>query len=231
MLAGRTLLEAHAAAHEEWECALAVGAIALPEAALRTPFGRFRKALETSATPPSRGPVARPNFATAANMSIERQRFLELGGFDASTSARDQDPPSPLAAGGAIVTCPGRAARRLGNEPACILSPRHGAPVGSVRRRYPDWPENRERWAVNGPPAWREDPPRRLLGKMGKRLLGLPPLLAVMLALIDLLEARAPSSRLLVLLYRLALGIHLQRGFRRGWAAIEWAQGRVEEAP
>ena len=85
--------------------------------------------------------------------------------------------------------------------------------------RYPAWPENQERRAVNGPISWRRDPPGRILKKAGKQLLGVPPVLEGLLRFVDRLEERSPSSRMLARLYHLALGVHLQRGFRRGWAA------------
>jgi hypothetical protein len=84
--------------------------------------------------------------------------------------------------------------------------------------RYPDWPDNRNRLEVNGPIRWGRDSPRRILMKPAKQVLGGRAPLAVLCGVTDLLAARWPSSRLLPALYRLALGIHLQRGFRRGWA-------------
>jgi GT2 family glycosyltransferase len=224
MLAGRNLLEAHAAAHVEWPGALVIGAIRLPDEVLATPFGRFRSALETSAVPPARGPVAQPNFAAAANMSISRDRFLALGGFDTTfVSSEDQDLAlRHSAAGGTIVYLPEAVA--IHDDPAkdlrayCRRSEWGAQNMAPFSRRYPDWQENRERWTVNGPISWGADPPARILRKAGKRLLGHGPPLALLLALIERLEARAPSSRILAAFYSLALGIHLQKGFRRGWA-------------
>jgi GT2 family glycosyltransferase len=224
MLASRSLLEAHAAAHAEWPGALAIGAIRLPDEVLATPYGRFRSALETSALPPTRGPVAQPNFAAAANMSISRERFLALGGFDtAFVSSEDQDLAlRHSAAGGTIVYLP--EALAIHDDSAkdfrayCRRTEWGALNMAPFCRRHPDWPENRERQAVNGPISRRSDPPGRMLRKAGKLLLGQRPALALLLALIDRLEASAPASRILATLYRLALGIHLQRGFRRGWA-------------
>jgi glycosyltransferase involved in cell wall biosynthesis len=53
-------LEAHLAAHREWEGALVVGAIRLHKAALRRPFARFRQALERQGIPDVR--FARENL-------------------------------------------------------------------------------------------------------------------------------------------------------------------------
>jgi glycosyltransferase involved in cell wall biosynthesis len=237
MLAGRNLLEAHAAAQAEWPGALAVGEITLPAETRRTPFGRFRSALETSAIPPYRGPVARPNFATAANMSMARQRFLALGGFDPSfVSSEDQDLAlRHSAAGGTIVYLPEAAA--VHDDPATSLreycrraewGAEHMAPFC---QRYPDWPDNQERRAVNGPISWSRDPLPRILKKAGKQFLGTPPMLRALFALADRLEARSPSGQVLVKLYHLVLGIHLQRGFRRGRAAAPAVAAAVASLP
>ena len=237
MLAGRNLVEAHAVAHVEWPGALVIGAIALPPASLRTPFGRFRRSIESSAVPVARGPVSRRNFASAANMSISRERFLALGGFDTSiVSSEDQDLAlRHSAAGGTIVYLPEAAA--IHDDSATSLraycrraewGAEHTAPFC---RRHPDWPENRERRSVNGPVSWGADPPEQIARKIGKQLLGQGPLLALLLAFIDLMEASAPSSRTLVMLYRLALGTHLQRGFRKGWAATGRGTAKDEAAP
>jgi len=238
MLAGQDLLEAHSSGQAEWPTALAVGEITLAAETLRTPFGRFRSGLETSAVPLSRGPVPLPNFATAANMSISRDRFLALGGFDAGiVSSEDQDLAlRHSAAGGTIVYLP--EATAVHDDSATSLreycrraewGAEHMAPFF---RRYPAWPDNQFRWTVNGPVSWSEDPPRLILRKVGKRLLGRPRLLALLHALIERLEALgAPSTTLLASLYRLALGIHLQRGFRKGWGAAGRSAPRVQEAP
>lgn len=72
----RTFLEAHVHAHAEWPGALVVGLIRLPDSAGTTAFGRFRQALEAEGVPAARGPVTAQNLCTAANMSIDVQRFL-----------------------------------------------------------------------------------------------------------------------------------------------------------
>jgi glycosyltransferase involved in cell wall biosynthesis len=225
MLASRNLLEAHAQAQSEWPGALAIGATPLSDEVLASPFGRFRSAIETNSLPTCRGPVARVNFATAQNMSILRERFLALGGFEPSiVSSEDQDLAlRHSAAGGTIVYLPEAIAihddsvRSL--RTYCRRSEWGAQNMAPFCSRYPAWPENRERWAVNGPISWRGDPAGRILKKVGKRMFGQRLPLALLFALIELLEARASSSRILATLYRLALGIHLQRGFRRGWAA------------
>jgi hypothetical protein len=87
MTVGFDFLSAHQRAHEEWPETLVVGSVRLPDEALATPFGRFRQDLEQRATPRLRGLISTRNFCTAANMSISRELFLHLGGFDASLPA------------------------------------------------------------------------------------------------------------------------------------------------
>jgi len=237
MLAHRTLLETHAAAHAEWGDALVVGAITLPAESLRTPFGRFRSALETSGIPPTRGPVTRPNFATAANMSMPRERFLALGGFDTHlVSSEDQDLAlRHSAAGGTIVYVPEAAAvhddSAMSLRAYCLRAEWGAEHMAPFCHRYPDWPDNQARHAVNGPISWRRDPLGRALKKAGKQFLGHRPTLALLLALVDRLETHAPASWILVKLYDLALGIHLQRGFRKGWTTASREAMPVETAP
>ncbi len=85
-------LEAHLSAQREWSDALVIGSVCLPKEALARPFGRFRQALEVEGIPHERGLTDTRNFCTAQNMSMRRERFLSLGGFDEDlVSAEDQD--------------------------------------------------------------------------------------------------------------------------------------------
>ena len=85
-------LAVHLRAQSEWPSALIVGAISLPAEIVQTPFGRFRQRLEQLNVPLQRGVVDLPNFCTAANMSIERELYFSLGGFNSVLhSAEDQE--------------------------------------------------------------------------------------------------------------------------------------------
>ena len=236
MRVGSTTLRAHLAAQEEWPGVLAVGAIRLPEPMLRTPFGRFRQVLETAEVPVVRGPSGLPNFAAAGNMSIARARFLELGGFDHSlVSSEDQDfALRHTAAGGGIVFLPEAiavhddAATTLRSY--CARTEWGAEHLGPFCTRYRHRPENRRRFEVNGPVRWRVDPPARILRKLCKGMLAQPWPLSALLGVTEVLEKLRPSSRLLPGFYRLCIGVHLQRGFRRGWAQdpnalVEWDTG------
>lgn len=225
MLPDRGLLRAHLSAQDAWPGALATGAIRLPERVHRTPFGRFRGELEACARSSQRGPVELANFAAAGNMSIPRERFLALGGFDkCMASSEDQDLAlRHTAQGGTLVFLPDAIAIHDDSavEPLSYWARSEwGAEhMATFCARHPDWPDNRNRLEVNGPIRWGRDSAGRVLKKIAKQSLGRRAPLAVLYYVTDLLAARWPSSRLLPALYRLALGIHLQRGFRRGWAS------------
>lgn len=218
------LLQAHLVGQAEWAGALTVGSVRLPATMVAGPYGAFRQGLELRGLPTARGPVANPNFCTAQNMAVSRDRFRQLGGFDPQmASAEDQDLAlRHTAMGGVIVFLPEAIAthddvhRSLTSY--CARSEWGAEQMAPFCRRYPDWPENRQRFAANGPVRWGSDTPGRILRKTLMRLLGAPPALSSLLATTLAIEAYWPSSPLLSPLYRLALGVHLQRGFRRGWA-------------
>lgn len=225
MLPDRGMLRAHISAQRAWPGSLTTGAIRLPEQVLQTPFGRFREELEGRDHPGRGGPVARPNFCTASNMSISRECFSRLGGFSPLIrSAEDQDLAlRHFASGGVIVYAPD--AKAVHDDPNddlrayCLRSEWGAEHMAPFCARHPNWPDNRNRFDVNGPIRLGSDSPRRVLKKAAKQVLSLRAPLSVLYGVTDLVAARWPSSRLLPPLYRLAIGIHLQRGFRRGWAS------------
>jgi hypothetical protein len=170
-------------------------------------------------------------------MSISRKCFLALGGFDSGiVSSEDQDLAlRHSAAGGTIVYLPEAAA--VHDDSATSLREYCGrAEWGAEQmepfcRRHPAWPDNQLRRSVNGPVSWSKDSPGLISRKVAKQLLGWPPVLALLHAVIGRLEASRPSSGLLVSFYRLALGIHIQRGFRKGWGAPGRDARTASEAP
>jgi GT2 family glycosyltransferase len=219
------LLPAHLGAHQgRADDLLVVGAIRLPESALRTPFGRFRQRLEASGLPGPGRPVP-PNFCAAANMSISRARFLALGGFaEDLQEAEDQDLALRHSAkGGQIVFLP--EAEAIHRDSAvdirsyCERVERGAGHVVRFCRRYPQWPDNALRARVNGPLHLRGEPVGLSARKLIKTSLGLPPLRDALFAAIRVLERRAPEHAVLDRLYRIAIGAHIQRGFRSGLAA------------
>lgn len=215
-------LEVYWRAHKEWPEALMVGAIRLPESAVSTPFGRFRQQLEDQGIPVKRGPVEMRNFCAAANMAMARARFLELGGFDRGiASSEDQDLAlRHTGREGEIVFVP--EARVIHRDGAldirdyCRRAEWGAEMMAPFCRRYPEFPDNVERERVNGPAQWGREPASVSVRKAVKAVLGVAPLRAGLIGVVKVLERLAPESVALERLYRLLLGIHLQRGYRRG---------------
>lgn len=212
----------HLQAYAQWPVALVVGAVDLPPEAMTNPFARFRQKLERQAVPLSRGLASTQNFCTAQNMSMDRKLFQALGGFEPSiVSSEDQDLAlRHIARGGQIVFLPeARAVHR--DDALDIRSYCRRAEWGSLYMRpfcdrYPDWPDNVERARVNGPVRWGGEPVQQSARKLIKRGLSLKPIVELLFGVASLLEGFAPESRLLDRVYRLLLGAHIFRGYRKG---------------
>ena len=211
----------HVRAHDEWSGVLAVGAIRLPDETMATPFGRFRQKLERNEVPLARGLTSIRNFCTAANMSIPRDVFLALGGFDSSiTSGEDQDFALRHTAGGGRIAFLPEADAVHRDDALDIRSYCRRAEWGSLNmipfcRRYPDWPDNVEREQVNG--AIRLSAPiAETTRKIVRLVLTQRPIASVLFRAASFLEHSAPNSRALDCVYRVLLGIHIFRGYRKG---------------
>ncbi len=230
---GPTFLETHVSAHREWKEALAVGSIRLPEEALARPFGRFRQALERQGIPCRRGITSAKNFCTAANMSIARRHFLELRGFDeALVSAEDQDLAlRHSAAGGIIVSLP-EAVGIHRDDVMDVHSYCRRAEWGSEQlvafcRKHPAWSENVIRAEVNGSIRWLHEPVGQSARKVAKKLGAWPLALRILFDVTAVIERVAPESPVLERMYRLLLGVHIYRGYRRGAARSVGAETRL----
>lgn len=215
-------LSAHWRAHQEWPDALSVGAVRLPDEALRRPFGRFRQQLERQAIPRRRGPTAMANFCTAANMAVSRARFQALGGFNpALHSSEDQEfALRHTAGGGQIVYVPeADAVHRddaLDIRRYCRRTEWGMQELLPFRQLYPDWPDNIERERVNGPVRWGREPVWQSLRKVIKALLACRPMTESLFFVTWLLERTLPKSWALERMYRVLLGVHIFRGYRKG---------------
>ena len=114
------------------------------------------------------------------------------------------------------------AARAIHNDSAvgltgyCARAERYMEELVRFSARHPEWPDNLERARVNGPVRWRQEPIRLSAKKLVKTALMWRPIGAAALGLVSILERISPKSRLLDKLYRILLGAHLQRGYRRG---------------
>jgi len=219
---GTDFLEVHLRAHAEWPDALVVGAVRLPNNFLVTPFGRFRQKLEQCGIPQTRGLKTTRNLCTAANMSVPRDLFHRLGGFDCLLmSSEDQDfALRHTAREGKIAFIP--EAEAIHNDNALdIVSYCRRAEWGAEHmvlfcKRYPDWPDNVDRERVNGPIRWGREPFSQSSRKLLKLGLTISPVLAVLFVVASMLEHTAPGSFALDRVYRLLLGAHILRGYRKG---------------
>jgi GT2 family glycosyltransferase len=215
-------LAAHLRAGREHPGALVAGAIRLPRAALETPFGRFRQRLEDASRPS--GPPA-PNYCAAGNMSIPREVFGELGGFDEGlVSGEDQDLALRHHARGGPAVYAADAVAVHRDDALDIASYSRRTEWGAVHvvafcERHPEWPDNVERRRTNGPPAPGREPFRLTAAKAAKLVLARRPFLDVLAAVTRFLERTAPDGALLDRCYRARLGLALFRGFRRGAGA------------
>jgi hypothetical protein len=165
----------------------------LPSGLLTTPFGRFRQALEQREVPGGRGIVQARNLCAAANISIPRQSFLELGGFDeAMVSAEDQDLAMRHSdRGGAIAFAPEiEAVHRdvcCDIRTYCQRIERGYERMIPFCRRHPLWKDNVERERVNGPLRWAEEPVARSARKLLKSMMALNPVSEMLFAVVPIL--------------------------------------------
>ena len=219
---GRNFVEAHMQAHREWPDALVVGSMRLTDSMLATPFGRFRQSLEQNGIPSERGITSMRNLCTAANMSVSRQSFETMGGFDVSlASSEDQDFALRFTnRGGRIAFVPEAEAvhddHALDIRTYCRRVEWGAEHQVGFYLRHPGWPENIEREMVNGSLKPFREPLRRTLRKLLKLVVGSTAVERMIFALASVLERRGADSRALELIYRLLLGSHILRGYRRG---------------
>jgi glycosyltransferase involved in cell wall biosynthesis len=217
-------LASHLNAHHEWASALVVGAVSLPDHVLGAPFGRFRQGLEQQIVPHSRGVTTIPNLCTAANMSISKALFQNLGGFDPLIrSSEDQDLALQHSAnGGKIVFIP--EARAIHNDSTldvrgyCRRAEWGTEHAFAFQQRYADWWDNIERERVNGGVRWGREPVSLSLRKLIKAALAFAPCREALFLITTILERVAPASGALDKMYRVLLGIHIFRGYRQGLA-------------
>jgi GT2 family glycosyltransferase len=218
------LLEEHLRAQREWDGVMAIGRIILPPERLNEPGIRFRQDLERQGIPIVRGLVDAPNFGTAANVSIRRERYLRLGGFDpAMDGIEDQDfAMRHTAAGGKIAFLPEAVVIHdddwIDFFSFCRRQERGMEWTVAFSRRYPTWKDSVDRDVVNGPIRLGSEPFPISTKKALKTILATPNGERLLRLLIASLERTMPKSRFLKKAYELTLGTYLLRGYRRGLA-------------
>ena len=218
----------HLRASREFGDVLSVGRISLTPEIRESRVGRFRSLIEEPSQERARGIVADENFATAANMSMRRESFLTLGGFDpAILSGEDQDLAMRWSArGGRIVFLPeAEVLHRDAIDSISAYARRHewGAfAMAPLLRRYAHRPENLVR-LDRGRPLGEARSIREALRLSTRHALSTRPSLGALARGISVLESLRVGDRALFPLYRILLGLHLFRGFQRGLCATQRA--------
>jgi hypothetical protein len=178
--------------------------------------------MDLSAQTMERGPVSIPNYGSAANMSISREQYIALGGFDSQmVGMEDQDfSMRHSALGGTIVFLPEAVTIHdddwLDFPSFCRRQTWASECSVTLARRYPDLPANAPRFAASGPVRLSADSPGVIARKLLRSALSSRPVLAVLFSLLAVTERLGAPDRALRPLYKLLLGIHLQKGFRKG---------------
>jgi GT2 family glycosyltransferase len=222
MIVQPDFLAHHLAAHSEWDNLMAIGKIILPPEKLSDPGIRYRQELEMSCIPTARGLVDQPNFASAANMSVSREWYLKLGGFDPLMAGiEDQDfAMRHTHAGGRIAYLP--EATAIHNDDwldflsFCKRQENGMKWTVAFSRRYPDWGDSQVREMINGGLKLGKEPAGISAKKIVKSILGTNFGKKGLATAIGRLEKTAPESKILRQLYNLTLGVYLQKGYRRG---------------
>jgi len=222
MIVGSDFLYNHLYAHRRWPLALVVGSVRLPSEAMPRPFVRFRQRIDDGIVPRIPGPARIRNFCAAGNMSISRELFHDIGGFNPLlVSGEDQDLALRHSAlGREIVFWPrARAVHRdsaLDIRVYCRRAEWGSNHLVSFCRLHPTWPDNIERERVNSHLCWKRDPVSLTLRKLIKRVLWLSPFRETLFLITSLLERVAPNSAALDRMYRVLLGVHIRRGYGEG---------------
>ena len=203
------------------------------EALRRSPFGRYRIALErgfqehTGGRPLDGAPgcLLMPLLGSG-NLALRRDRFWEIGGFDEDfpvAGAEDQDFSIRARAAGALLLLDTNIRclqndNRLTLRDYCAREERSAETMPYLVRKYPS-ELSQLAYVRENRPIRTGDPPPLVLKKLVKLALAQEAVLEPLHRFVGLVEAAHGPERLLRRLYKMLLGIHLFRGFRRSWRA------------
>ena len=203
------------------------------EALRRSPFGRYRIALERRFQEDSGGRPLEGDpgcllmpLLGSGNLALRRDRFWEIGGFDEDfpvAGAEDQDFSLRAKAAGAVLLLDTNIRclhndNRLTLRDYCAREERSAETMPYLVRNYPT--ELRDAAYVReNRPIRAGDPPSLVLKKLIKLVLAQEAVLEPLHRLVGLVEAAHGPERLLRRMYKMLLGVHLFRGFRRSWPA------------
>jgi GT2 family glycosyltransferase len=237
MLVPPSHLRAHLACHDRHRAAAVAGnfelAPGLLEELRRTSFGRYRIGLERRFVEEARGEpledddsCVRMPVVSAANLSIPRELFWSIGGFDEDfplAGAEDQDLSLRARDAGMLLLLDTRIRcihndRHLNLRGYCEREERSARTVAVLVRKHPrvydDLPYARENRPIDP-----RDAPGLIAKKLLKAALASRPVLGALHRLTLACEAVPAPERLLGRLYTMLLGLHLFRGFRESWRA------------
>jgi len=225
-------LRRHFDAHASLERALVNGVSALPPETLgqflSTPFGRYRLELESGYEAETDGEELgdRRFYArllSARNLSLNRDLFMELGGFDDGfpwAGAEDQDLSLRAAhAGCALVR--DHNIRVLHNEQImslqqfCTREERSAETMVVLCAKHPEEADKRALFRENRQIA-ADDALGLRTKKTLKWVLARPPVLAALRRIAALAEGAQLPEAVLWRIYRALVGLHIFRGVRRG---------------
>jgi GT2 family glycosyltransferase len=190
-----------------------------------TPFGRYRIDLERRVLtdrPEVRldGTVVEVETLPGCDLSVGRDTFSQLGGFDESfiyTGVEDQD-LSTRARRAGLRLIRNHAIEVLHEDQTTTLAgfgvreERGGHTVVRLTQKFPEYLGEFHR---NGPVTW-SDPPAVIASKVAKAGLSRPGPLRLLHGLAKVTEWAGASDRRLWRLYRIVIGLHIFRGYRNG---------------
>jgi GT2 family glycosyltransferase len=204
----------------------------LAQSLAATPFGRFRLRVEEwvkEGIPKSTldDGCESPSTVTACNLSIRRQLFWDLGGFDETfpfAGSEDQEFSFRAVRAGCRLVYDRRIVllhndQRLTLVQFCERQRRGACTAVYLAKLHPQEFASRSLIVENGPLV-RSDASRTVLKKLIKRGLSRPRSLAVVHACVRLVERRAPTSALLQRMYWSVCGLYIFLGVRDGFAAV-----------
>lgn len=234
MIVGKDHVELHLATRAAYGEAMIGGTRWYSPASLAaleaTPFGRFRVELErrfstSLAERRLNGSCVETVTLSACDLSIGREAFWQVGGFDESfpfAGAEDQDLSTRAARAGfplirnydikALHADPRTTLRQF-----CEREERGAHTVVALGRKSPEYLGD---FRDNGPVA-SDDRPALVAKKLAKSLLSRPRLLAMLHRLVDWLERAGLSERALWRAYRVVVGLHIFRGYRQALRSVD----------
>lgn len=196
------------------------------EALGRTPFGRYRIALDQRFRGLAdgrrlEGERWEVEAFEANNLLISRRLFWDLGGFDEEfpfAGIEDRELSMRATRAGCRMIRDD-SIRLLHNdqtvtlEQFCLREERSAQTIGVLARKYPDVERGATFTAVNGP-ITASDPLARVAKKVVKQLLATPALIGLLPRLVHALERLRLGERAMARLYSGVVGVHIFRGFR-----------------